>query len=57
MLPTGVTFPSGSDTADLAASVQKAQAFIARTGRPLFLGEYGAWEGRSSIVPTQPRLT
>jgi len=44
-LPTGVTFPSGSDTADLAANVQKAQAFIARTGRPLFLGEYGAWEG------------
>jgi endoglucanase len=49
-LPTGVAFPTGNDNADLAANVQKAQAFITRTNRPLFMGEYGAYEG---IQPTQ----
>jgi endoglucanase len=49
-LPTGVAFPTGNDNADLAANVQKARDFLARTGRPLFLGEYGAYEG---IPPTQ----
>ncbi len=44
-LPTGVTFPSGTDAADLAANVRKAEQFIARTNRPLFMGEYGAYEG------------
>ena len=33
------------DKAELADSVAQAQAFMTRTGRPLFLGEYGAWEG------------
>lgn len=42
--PFGVTFPSGTDAADLAANVQKAKDFIARTNRPLFMGEYGAIE-------------
>lgn len=42
--PMGATFPSGSDTADLAANVQKARDFIARTNRPLFMGEFGAVE-------------
>lgn len=42
--PVGVTFPSGTDAADLAANVQKAKDFIARTNRPLFMGEYGAIE-------------
>ena len=46
-LPTGVTFGSTADTAELAANVVRAQAFMTRTGRPLFLGEYGAWEGVS----------
>jgi endoglucanase len=52
-LPTGVAFPSGTDAADLAANVQKARDFIARTGRPLFLGEYGAYEG----IPLAQRVT
>jgi endoglucanase len=45
VLPTGRIFPSGTDLADLDASVQKAKAFMAATKRPLFLGEYGAYEG------------
>nr|QMS48082.1 endoglucanase [uncultured bacterium] len=52
-MPTGVTFPSGTDAADLAANVQKAADFIARTNRPLFLGEYGAYEG----IPLVQRVT
>jgi len=52
-LPTGVTYPRGSDAADLAANVQKAKDFIARTGRPVFLGEYGAYEG----IPLAQRVT
>jgi endoglucanase len=52
VMPTGVTFPSGSDTADLTANVQKARDFIARTNRPLFLGEYGAYEG----IPAAQRI-
>jgi endoglucanase len=52
-LPTGVTFPSGTDAADLAANVAKAQDFIARTNRPLFMGEFGAFEG----IPLDQRVT
>jgi endoglucanase len=52
-LPTGRAFPSGTDPADLAANVEKARDFIARTGRPLFLGEYGAYEG----IPLAQRVT
>jgi endoglucanase len=44
-LPTGRTFPAGTDAAELAANAQKARDFVARTGRPLFLGEFGAYEG------------
>jgi len=44
-LPTGVIFPSGTDAANLAANVDKTEDFVARTGRPLFMGEYGAFEG------------
>ena len=43
--PFGRAFPIGTDLADLQASVQKAQNFMASSKRPLFLGEYGAWEG------------
>lgn len=46
-LPTGRIFPSGTDLADLQANVQLARDFMTRTGRPLFLGEYGAYEGIS----------
>jgi endoglucanase len=45
VLPTGRIFPSGTDLADLNANVQKARDFMAATKRPLFLGEYGAYEG------------
>ena len=46
-LPTGVTFGSNAEKADLANNVTLAQNFMTRTGRPLFMGEYGAWEGIS----------
>jgi endoglucanase len=42
--PLGRIFPSGTDLADLNANVQLARDFMTRTGRPLFLGEYGANE-------------
>jgi endoglucanase len=47
VLPTGVTFGSSADLTELTANVARAQAFMTRTGRPLFMGEYGAWEGIS----------
>lgn len=50
--PPGRAFPIGTDDADLAASVQKARDFLARTGRPLFMGEYGAYEG----IPAAQRI-
>jgi endoglucanase len=43
--PVGRIFPSGTDLADLASNVQKAKDFMAASKRPLFLGEYGAYEG------------
>jgi endoglucanase len=43
--PFGRAFPIGSDLADLQGNVQKASDFMATAKRPLFLGEYGAWEG------------
>ena len=43
--PTGVTYGSAADAAQLAIDVQKARDYMARTGRPLFLGEYGVYEG------------
>lgn len=52
-LPTGRTFPAGTDAAELAANAQKARDFVARTNRPLFLGEFGAYEG----VPLAQRVT
>jgi endoglucanase len=45
--PFGRAFPIGTDLADLQANVQLARDFMTRTGRPLFLGEYGAYEGIS----------
>jgi endoglucanase len=52
-LPTGIAFPSSRDSAELAANVDKARDFIARTNRPLFMGEYGAYEG----IPLAQRAT
>jgi endoglucanase len=43
--PFGRAFPIGTDLADLQNNVQKASDFMAGAKRPLFLGEYGAWEG------------
>ena len=45
VMPTGVTYGSAADASQLAADVQKARDYMARTGRPLFLGEYGVYEG------------
>ena len=42
--PMGAKFGSQKDMDALAADVKKAQAFIARTGKPLFIGETGAYE-------------
>lgn len=43
--PIGRIFPSGTDLADLDANVQKAKDFMAASKRPVFIGEYGAYEG------------
>jgi endoglucanase len=43
--PFGRAFPIGTDLADLDANVHKATNFMTSAKRPLFLGEYGAWEG------------
>ncbi|MXO87522.1 cellulase family glycosylhydrolase [Altererythrobacter aestuarii] len=40
--PMGTTFGSASDLAELNDNVAKARSFISATGRPLFLGEFGA---------------
>lgn len=40
--PMGVTFGSSADLTELRNNVAKAQDFMIRTGRPLFMGEYGA---------------
>lgn len=44
-LPTGVTFGSAADYAKLDSALAKVKAYIARTGRVPFVGEYGAYEG------------
>ncbi|MBB3034939.1 glycoside hydrolase family 5 protein [Alteriqipengyuania lutimaris] len=43
--PTGVSWGSAADRNQLAADVQRARDYMARSGRPLFLGEYGVYEG------------
>ena len=45
VMPTGVTYGSQADANQLAADVQKARDYMTRSGRPLFLGEYGVYEG------------
>ena len=49
--PLGTRFGSAQDRAELAASVDKAKAYMARTDRPLFLGEYGAYD----VIPMDQR--
>ena len=44
-LPTGVTWGSAADYAQLDANVALVKAYIARTGRVPFIGEYGVYEG------------
>ena len=36
---------TAADDAELAGNVRLAQDFLTRTGRPLFMGEYGTYEG------------
>ncbi|MFC3101940.1 glycoside hydrolase family 5 protein [Altererythrobacter lauratis] len=43
--PMGATFGSPADLNALQAHLQIVQNFTARTGRPVFLGEYGAIDG------------
>lgn len=50
--PLGATFGSPADIAQLDANVAKAKAYMARTHRPLFLGEYGAYD---KTIPTKQR--
>jgi endoglucanase len=41
----GVTYGSQADRDRITRDVQKIRNFQTRTGRPIFLGEYGAFEG------------
>jgi endoglucanase len=45
---TGRDFGSAADRAQLAASLDKVRAYMARTGRVPFVGEYGAYERLST---------
>lgn len=49
--PLGRTYPAAGDADMLARDVAKARAFMARTGQPLFMGEYGAYE----VIPLDQR--
>ncbi|WP_151953227.1 glycoside hydrolase family 5 protein [Sphingomonas sp. EC-HK361] len=40
--PVGRTYPMPGDAAALAGDVAKVRAYATRTGRPIFMGEYGA---------------
>jgi endoglucanase len=44
VLPTGVTYGSAGDQAVLDADKARVQEFMDRTGRGIFLGEFGAYE-------------
>jgi endoglucanase len=50
-VPLGATYGSQADADQLALDVQKAKDFMTRTGRPLFIGEYGAYE----VLPVAQR--
>ena len=52
--PVGRTFPSGSDIADLNGNLAKVKAYIARTGRVPFVGEYGAID--NGAIPLDARI-
>ena len=49
--PFGATFGIAQDINEIDANVVKAQNFMSSTGRPLFLGEYGAIQ----TIPTAQR--
>ncbi|MCK0127430.1 glycoside hydrolase family 5 protein [Erythrobacter sp. F6033] len=42
--PVGATYGSAADQQELEGAVQKARDFMTSTGRPVFLGEYGAYD-------------
>jgi len=50
--PIGKTFGSDADMEELQANVAKARAYMAHTHRPLFMGEYGAYD---RTIPTAQR--
>lgn len=45
VMPTGVTYGSTADAAALKADVAKVVTYMKARGRPVFLGEYGVFEG------------
>ncbi len=49
--PMGTTFGSEADKDEIAADVARVTAFMQRTGKPIFMGEYGTIE----LVPTAQR--
>ncbi len=49
--PMGRAYGEEQDEAELAQAVEKARAFMDRTGRPLFMGEYGAYD----VIPMAQR--
>ncbi len=52
-VPIGATFGTPEDYAHLKASAEAARAFVRRTGKPLFLGEFGAY----GVIPQEQRVT
>lgn len=50
--PLGTTYGSAADQAELASAVRKVQDFMSRTNRPVFMGEYGAFD----VVPMDQRV-
>lgn len=52
--PLGARFGSAKDMAALHANVAKAKAYMARTHRPLFLGEYGAYDRTIPVAQRAP---
>jgi endoglucanase len=49
--PLGRTFPQAGELDQLQRDAQKARDFYTRTGIPVFLGEYGAYDA----IPTDQR--
>nr|WP_280842198.1 glycoside hydrolase family 5 protein [Pontixanthobacter sp. CEM42] len=51
--PLGTTYGSAANQQELEGAVQKARDFMAATGRPVFMGEYGAYD----VIPMDQRVS